>query len=228
MIDVSTIAGPVLVIAPHPDDEVLGCGGTMAKLAAGGCEIHVAVVTEGRPPAYSSERIALVRQEAEAAHARLGVHATHWLGQPAAGLFETPHSQVNAALQTIVSHLEPQVMLIPFVGDMHLDHQMVFLSSLVAARPHQAAYPPTILAYETLSETNWNAPYVTPSFVPQVFVDIGAFLSTKLDAIECFGSQIRDFPHERSMRALTALAILRGATIHRDAAEAFVLVRHVF
>ncbi|MBO0663036.1 PIG-L family deacetylase [Jiella sp. MQZ9-1] len=227
MIDRFTVARSVLVIAPHPDDEVLGCGGTIARLASGGCRVDVAVVTEGRPPAYDVARTALVKGEAEAAHRRLGIAGTHWLGQPAAQLAETPHSQVNGAIHELLRALRPEILFVPFIGDMHLDHQMVFLSSLVAARPHQAQYPTTILAYETLSETNWNAPYVTPSFVPQVFVDIGDFLPAKLEAMACFASQTIAFPHERSLEALTALATLRGATVHRAAAEAFVLVRHV-
>ena len=98
---------------------------------------------------------------------------------------------------------------------------------MVAARPHQAAYPGTILAYETLSETNWNAPYLSPAFVPNVFVDITDTLETKLEAMRMYKSQLRAFPHERSVEALRALATLRGATVHRPAAEAFVLVRHV-
>lgn len=219
--------GRVLVIAPHPDDEVLGCGGTIARIAAEGGRVDVAVVTRGQPPAYTQDMIAGVRGEAEAAHRRLGVAGTHWLDQPAAQLAETPHSQLNAALGGLVRELAPDTLFIPFVGDMHLDHQLIFLSALVAARPHQAAYPRAILAYETMSETNWNAPYVTPGFVPQVFVDISDTLDAKLEAMSLFGSQLRAFPHERSLEALRALAILRGTTVHRPAAEAFVLVRDV-
>ncbi|WP_062204848.1 PIG-L deacetylase family protein [Aureimonas sp. AU12] len=219
--------GRVLVIAPHPDDEVLGCGGTIARIAAEGGRVDVAVVTRGQPPAYTPEMIAGVRGEAEAAHGRLGVTQTHWLDQPAAQLAETPHSQLNAALGDLVRELSPDTLFIPFVGDMHLDHQLIFLSALVAARPHQAAYPRSILAYETMSETNWNAPYVTPGFVPQVFVDISGTLDAKLEAMSLFASQVRAFPHERSLEALRALAILRGTTVHRPAAEAFVLVRDV-
>jgi LmbE family N-acetylglucosaminyl deacetylase len=220
--------GRVLVIAPHPDDEVLGCGGTMARLAGEGCETHVAVVTRGSLPEFDEATVAGIRAEARTAHAHLGVTRTHWLDQPAAKLAETPHSTLNAALQGIVRELRPDTLFIPFVGDMHLDHQLIFLSSLVAARPHQAEYPRRILAYETVSETNWNAPYVTPGFLPQVFVDIENTLDRKLQAMAMFASQVRPFPHERSIEALRALALVRGTRIHRSAAEAFVLVRDVF
>ncbi|WP_265518346.1 PIG-L deacetylase family protein [Nitratireductor luteus] len=219
--------GRTLVVAPHPDDEVLGTGGTIARLAQAGEDVFVAVVTSGRPPKFSSAQIAAVRGEAERAHALLGVRATYWLDFPAAGLSDTPHSELNSALQELFAKLRPTTVILPFPGDIHVDHQLTFSSALVAARPHQAEYPVTILAYETLSETNWNAPYLTPGFHPNVFVDISETLSLKLEAMDSFGTQLKAFPHERSPEALRALALLRGSTMHMAAAEAFVLVRHV-
>jgi LmbE family N-acetylglucosaminyl deacetylase len=219
--------GRTLVIAPHPDDEILGAGGTMARLARAGLEVVVAVVTTGQPPDFSEADVARVQGEAARAHALLGVRQTKWLGQPAAQLFDTPHSQLNAALRKVVQEINPTTLIIPFVGDIHADHQLTFLSAMVAARPHQAEFPATILAYETLSETNWNAPYLTPGFLPNVFIDVNETLTVKLEAMQMFASQLRPFPHERSVEALNALAMLRGASVHCRAAEAFVLVRHV-
>jgi LmbE family N-acetylglucosaminyl deacetylase len=219
--------GRMLVIAPHPDDEVLGCGGTMARAAAEGSDVHVAVVTRGQAPTFTEAMTAKVRSEAKAAHCHLGVRQTHWLDLPAAQLAETPHSALNAALHALVRELRPDTLLVPFVGDIHMDHQLVALSALVAARPHQAEYPRRILAYETVSETNWNAPYVTPSFLPNVFIGIEATLQRKLEAASLFASQLRDFPHERSIDTLRALAMVRGSAVHLPAAEAFVLLRDV-
>ena len=219
--------GPWLVIAPHPDDEVLGCGGTIARVSKEGAAVHVAVVTRGTAPAFSEEMTATVRSEACAAHTHLGVRETHWLDFPAAQLFETPHASLNAGLSDLVRELRPHTLLIPFLGDMHMDHQLIFLSSLVAARPHQAEYPRRILAYETVSETNWNAPYLTAAFTPNVFIDIEDTLERKLEAAGMFRSQIRAFPHERSLETVRALAIVRGTAMHRRAAEAFVLIRDV-
>ena len=219
--------GPALVIAPHPDDEVLGAGGTIARLADQGRAVHVAIVTRGRPPRFSAEQIHTVREEAAAAHAHLGIAQTHWLDFPAAELAEHPHAELNGGLGTLVRDLDPTLVLAPHPGDIHLDHQLCFLSTLVASRPHQARHPSVIAAYETLSETNWNAPYLTPAFVPNVFVDISSTLERKLEAFQLFASQVREAPHERSVEALRALATLRGATVHRSAAEGFVLVRCV-
>lgn len=219
--------GPALVIAPHPDDEVLGAGGTIARMADAGREVHVCIVTRGRPPHFSEDQVATIRREAAAAHAGLGVTQTHWLDFGAAELAETPHRDLNMALGALVRDLAPEVLFIPHLGDIHLDHQLVFTSALVASRPHQAAFPTTILAYETVSETNWNAPYLTPPFTPNVFVDIAATLDRKLAAFAAFKSQVRPAPHERSVESLKALATLRGAAMHRTACEAFVLIRHL-
>ncbi|KGJ09526.1 PIG-L deacetylase family protein [Paracoccus sphaerophysae] len=219
--------GPVLVIAPHPDDEVLGVGGTLARLAQAGIETHVAIVTTGRAPRFDETQIATVRAEAAAAHAMLGVAQTHYLDCPAAQLTEYGHADLNAAISDAVRRIAPQTLFVPHPGDIHMDHQLSFLSALVAARPHQQDYPPQILAYETLSETNWNAPYLTPGFLPNHFIDITATLDRKLKAFACFASQQRPAPHERSVATLRALATLRGATVHRAAAEAFVTIRMV-
>lgn len=219
--------GPVLVIAPHPDDEVLGVGGTLARLADAGVETHVAIVTTGRSPRFDPALVATVRAEAARAHAALGVTETHYLDCPAAELAEFAHTELNAAVSDAIRRIGPRTLFLPHPGDIHMDHQLSFLSGLVASRPHQHDYPPRILAYETLSETNWNAPYLTPAFVPQMFVDISDTLQRKLDAFALFESQQRPAPHERSVATLSALATLRGATVHRAAAEAFVVIRMV-
>lgn len=227
MIDQLRNYGPVLVIAPHPDDEVLGVGGTMARLSDAGAEVHVAIVTSGRAPRFPAEQVAQVLTEAAAAHKVLGVTATHHLDCPAAELGEYAHAELNRAISRVVRQVDARTIFAPHPGDIHLDHQLSFFSTLVAARPHQPVYPTRIFAYETLSETNWNAPYLVPGFLPNLFIDISATLQRKLDAFACFESQQKATPHERSVAALTALATLRGATVHRAAAEGFVTIRVV-
>jgi N-acetylglucosamine malate deacetylase 1 len=216
-----------LIIAPHPDDEILGCGGTIARLTAMGREVHVAIVTSGSPPRYEQASVEMVAAETRAAHALLGVAGTHYLEFPAAGLDQVPHADLNAALGNLVAKLAPDTLFLPFVGDVHLDHQLVFQSAMVAARPRGPDCPLRIYAYETLSETNWYAPYVTPGFCPNLFVDISGYSERKLEAFQLHRSQVQQFPNERSIEALRALAKLRGATVHRGAAEAFVIVREI-
>jgi LmbE family N-acetylglucosaminyl deacetylase len=219
--------GTVLVVAPHPDDEILGCGGTIARLTAAGHDVHVAIATRGAPPRYREQDVERVRREAAAAHALLGIARTHHLDHPAAELDRIPHAELNATMEALFETVKPDTVFLPFVGDIHLDHQLIFRSVLVAARPRDWTYPVRLYAYETLSETNWSAPYVEPCFAPTVFIDIDETLERKLDAFACYQSQCRAFPNERSHEALRALATLRGATVHRRAAEAFLLIREV-
>jgi len=214
-----------LVIAPHFDDEVLGAGGAMARWAQEGHSVQVLVVTRGRPPLYTHAEEDRCREEARAAHSRLGVAASWYLDLPAAELDGLPHWAVNGKVGEVVRSCAPDEMYIPFLGDVHLDHQLVFQSAMVAARPCREGWPRHVYAYETLSETNWNAPFLTPQFSPNHFVDITATLEAKLEAMALYRSQVRQAPHERSLPALRALATLRGATVGLAAAEAFITIR---
>lgn len=217
----------VAIVAPHPDDEILGCGGLMARAAAADAQVHVVIVTRGQPPLFDAGLVEQTRQETHEAHAILGVSDTCFLDFPAAGLDQVPRRDLNAALSAVLSGIQPDLLLVPFVGDIHIDHQIVFNAALVHARPRSPASPACILAYETLSETNWLAPGVTPAFIPNVFVDISATIEAKIAAFSRFRTQVKPSPDERSIEALRALATLRGATVHRNAAEAFVLIRQV-
>lgn len=217
----------IAVVAPHSDDEILGCGGTMARAAAAGAEVHVIVVTRGQPPLFDEELVRQIRTETLRAHDMIGVTDTQFLDFPAAGLDQVKRSDLNQALSSALSRIEPDLLLIPFIGDIHLDHQIVFNAALVYARPRGSGGPRCVLAYETLSETNWLAPGVTPAFIPNMFVDISETLERKVAAFQTFRSQVKPHPDERSVEAIRALATLRGATAYRYAAEAFVLVRQI-
>lgn len=218
----------VLVIAPHPDDEILGVGGTIAKLTQAGHDVHVTIITSGQPPLFDEESVRKVRSEALAAHQIVGLENTRFMeGFPAAGLDTVPGSLLNAAISEELDRIVPDVLFIPFGGDIHYDHQTVFTASLVAARPHRKRIIKAILAYETLSETNWYAPPITPGFMPNTFVDISSVLEAKISAFAAYESQVQESPHERSLDAVRALARVRGATVGVEAAEAFILVRQL-
>jgi len=219
----------VLVIAPHPDDEVLGVGGTMARLAHEGHDVFVAIVTRGDPSMFDPAFIEQGRQEAVEAHRLLGVRETIFLNNFPAALLDTiPHCRLNEALRELLYNVKPDILFIPFYGDVHIDHRLIFESVLVAARPNDVHQVKTIYAYETLSETNWNAPPLTPGFLPNIYFDISAFLEVKLQAMSIYQTQLKSFPHERSLEAIRALARLRGATVGFEAAEAFVLIRSIY
>ncbi|MCE5323998.1 PIG-L family deacetylase [bacterium] len=216
-----------LVIAPHPDDEVLGAGGTIAKLADTGNEIDVVVVTKACPPDFDENDLIRGRNEALKAHNILQVRNTYFLDFPAASLDMTPHREINSALSEIINKLEPDLVFVPFPGDIHMDHQRAFLSAIVSVRPRGKYSPRSVYAYETLSETNWGAPYLMPGFIPNVFFDISSHMEKKIEAAQAFVSQIKPFPDERSIKGIRALAALRGSTVNRTAAEAFVLIRQL-
>jgi LmbE family N-acetylglucosaminyl deacetylase len=218
----------IAVVAPHPDDDVLGCGGTMIRAARAGATVDVIVVTRGRPPLFDERLVAQIRQETLASHADMGVRQTHFLDFPAAALDQVPRAELNQALAAVLDSLAPELLFVPFVGDIHLDHQIVFSAAMVYARPRSERCPNAVLAYETLSETNWLAPGITPGFQPNIFVDISDTLDAKLEAFKIYSSQQKASPDERSFETIRALAVARGATVYRHAAEAFVAIRQIF
>jgi LmbE family N-acetylglucosaminyl deacetylase len=151
----------VVVVAPHPDDEILGCGGTIARLGHEKNDVYIIILTKASPPLFTEAQLERGRSHALKSHQYLGVKETIFCDFPAAGLDTIPHAAINKTLSELVLKIKPDIMFIPFGSDIHLDHQHTFLSSLVAARPNHPSYPKKIYAYETLSETNWNAPYIT-------------------------------------------------------------------
>lgn len=217
----------VMVVAPHPDDEVLGCGGVMARHAEQGDEVHVTVVTRGDANLYSDEAVAGVRAEAKAAHDLLGVQRTHFLNFPAPRLDTVPRHELADALRRTILDVAPEVVYLPHAGDIHHDHGEVYHATLVACRPLPGCPVSRLLCYETLSETEWAPPIAGQGFHPTVFTGISGQLQKKLDAMSCYQSQFREPPHTRSLLSIESLARHRGMTVGVEAAEAFVLVREV-
>jgi len=217
----------ILVVATHPDDEVLGCGGVIARHASHGDRVDVVVVTRGAPELYDDNQVMTLRKELNAAHAILGVSAVHFLDFPAPKLDQVPAHELADAIAGKFSALQPAVVYIPHRGDLHSDHRAVFAAALVAARPIGANPVRKVLSYETLSETEWAAPVAEDAFLPSVFIEITPFLEKKTQALTAYRSQLREFPHSRSLLAVESLARLRGSTVGVPAAEAFQLIRSI-
>lgn len=216
-----------LVIAPHPDDEVLGCGGIIKRYAQEGQDVYVLIVTRGTARMYSDERIAKGRNQALQAHALLGVKETFFLNYPAPELDMISLAAISDSIAELISNLEIQVLYIPHRGDIHHDHKIVFNAALVAARPVGNNPVKAIYAYETLSETEWAAPFGDDVFIPDHFINIGQYIQYKLDAMSCYTGQIRAFPNPRSLEAIDALAKFRGSTVGFARAEAFMTIRTI-
>jgi len=223
----STIMNNILVIAPHPDDEVLGCGGIIKKYAESGNQVHVLILTRGTPKMYSNERIENVRKEARNAHKILGVQQTVFFDFPAPELDTVPVSEIAKAISDTIKKLDIHIVFLPHRGDIHNDHRMVFNAGLVACRPVGNYTVKEIYAYETLSETEWAAPFGDDTFIPTKFINIKEQIKFKIKAIECFKSQLRAFPNPRSIETIEALAKYRGATVGFERAEGFMTIRNI-
>lgn len=217
----------VLIIAPHPDDEIIGVGGTIAKRAKAGDEVYVCIVTKGKSPLFNPDFIEQGRRECREADAKLGVKETIFLDFPAVMLETIPRYELNGKVAEVVQNIKPEEVYIPHRGDMQIDHQMVVDAAMVAVRPRGDDYPKRVYAYETLSETGWNIPNVTNEFIPTVYENITDTYDVKIEAMSIFESQLAFFPAARSVGAIEALAKFRGATVSVEAAEAFSLVREV-
>jgi LmbE family N-acetylglucosaminyl deacetylase len=217
----------ILVIATHPDDEVLGCGATIARHVDAGDQVTIAIATRGAPDLFSDEFMARIRAELQAAQAVLKVTDVRFLDFPAPKLDTVPAHQVADAISKVIRSTECETIYLPHRGDIHADHRAVYQATLVAARPIDNLKVRQLLCYETLSETEWAPPIGADAFIPTVFIDISATLDRKLSAMKCYASQLKEHPHPRSLQSIEAQAHLRGATVGFMAAEAFMLVREV-
>ena len=215
----------VLVFAPHNDDEVLGVGGTIAKLSSKGHEIYICEVTF---PLDREDLVSMIKDEAKQAHSILGVKETIFLELPVVAIGDLPTKKVNAMFEDVVSKIRPEMAFIPHKGDMHVDHGEVAKAAMVALRPISNPQLVGIYSYETLSETEWNIPSVDNAFTPNCYCDITDFFDKKIEAMKCYQSQLMEKPHPRSINAIDALARLRGSTIGKGFAESFMVVREIF
>lgn len=218
----------ILVIAPHPDDELLGAGGMIIKNIKEGNEVYVCIVTVGTPPLFNNlEMNEANQQDAADCHKSIGVKKTYFLRFPSTMLETVPRYELNGKILDVVREIQPEEVYIPHYGDMQKDHQMIAEAAMVAVRPKYFPQVKSVYAYETLSETGWNAPSVANEFIPNVWMDISEVLDDKLKALSYYKQQISDFPDPRSEEAIQALAMYRGSQMFYKAAEAFQLIREL-
>lgn len=217
----------ILVIAPHPDDEILGAGGTIAKHAAQGDEVSVLTVSGHLPPLYEQAAYDRTVDEANKAYAILGVAHSEFAGIPATMIGSRPVHELNKLLLDAVERAKPHIVLCPY-PDRHVDHRLVFDAAMVVTRPVGIGRGIEIVAaYEALSETHWNAPHIEPNFVPSWVVDISDHMETKKAALACYESQISPFPGPRSIEAVEALAKFRGTQAGFAYGEGMHVIRMV-
>lgn len=214
-----------IVIAPHPDDEVLGVGGTLLRRKTAGAKVAWLIVTSISAQAGWDEKKVKQRAEEIARITELlGFDEVFQLNFPTTQLDRVPMSDLVARISEAFRSFEPEEVFVPHPSDVHTDHRMVF--DAVASCTKWFRYPSVkrVLAYETLSETDFGLG-TDRSFRPNVFVDIEQFLDSKLRAMDIYASELGAFPFPRSHEAIQALATLRGAASGFKAAEAFELLR---
>lgn len=226
------MTSPVAVIAAHPDDEVLGCGGTLARMASEGRKVHILLLADGESSrggfaelSAGKEAVAARNAAAEKACKILGASSVEVLGLPDNQMDSLVLLDVVKKIESFISCYQPTTVFTHFAGDVNIDHRVVHDAVIAACRPVPEYVVKELLFFEVPSSTEWRPAGSTEAFSPNWFFDISSTLDKKLEALEAYGSELREFPHPRSIKAVSSLAAWRGATVGVAAAESFVLGR---
>jgi LmbE family N-acetylglucosaminyl deacetylase len=214
--------GGALAIAAHPDDEVLGCGGVLALHARAGDPVTIVIVCEGESHRYGPGGVDQASHILRAA-GQLGVRDVRHLRFQDQALDTLRLTELITPLEKVVREVRPRVVYCQYGGDLNRDHQLLFQASLVAARPTDP-FIDAVYAYYTASSTEWAYPR---TFVPDTWVDISETLPAKLEALACYVSEVRDYPHPRSVKGLEYSARAFGSQVCLEAAEVFMTVRRI-
>ncbi len=229
----------VLVVAAHPDDEVLGCGGTIAKHAAKGDTVHILIMAEGitsrdniRDSIARKAELSSLEKAAMNIGSFLGVQSVETLSLPDNRMDTLPLLDVIKDVESRLEKIRPSVVYTHHDGDLNVDHQITHRAVITACRPYPGQPVHTLLFFEVPSSTDWQVAGMGNNFHPNWFVDISdvteekiTHLEKKIQALEMYEREMRKFPHARSIEAIRALALTRGAGVGTEAAEGFVLGR---
>ena len=221
----------ILIIAAHPDDEVLGCGGTIAKLSSNS-DVYTLILGEGItsrdiPDELKKEEVERLRRDAESANEILGVKNVFFENFPDNKFDAISLLDIIKRIETYIQKIKPEVIYTHHYGDLNIDHQIVHRAVLTVIRPVGNNSVKKILAFEVLSSTEWNYQNQTNIFTPNTYIDISETMNKKLEAMKCYKSEICDYPHPRSLEGIEILARKRGLEVGLVFAEAFCLVREI-
>lgn len=224
----------ILVVAAHPDDEVLGCGATMAAHVRAGDVVHVLILAEGitsrsekRSRRAHSGALSKLAQCARKANRILGVRSVTLKNYPDNRLDSVELLEIVRAVERHVTKLKPQSVYTHHANDLNVDHRRVHEAVVTACRPVPGQTVKRLMFFEVPSSTEWQISAAAAVFAPNRFVDISATLELKVRALQAYSSEMRDFPHPRSLRAVEHLACWRGASAGLQAAEAFMIGREI-
>lgn len=222
----------ILILAAHPDDEVLGCGGTIVKLADQGAIVHAAFLADGvfsraGDTAVQQGELHVRRAAAKKACDILGIKSVSFGDFPDNRMDTVALLDITKALEKLIAEHQPEVVFTHHAGDVNIDHRRMHEAVVTACRPQRGHPVKTLLCFEVPSSTEWQLPGSAPEFAPNWFVDISDTLERKLAALDAYAAELRAWPHPRSRQGVEHLAHWRGATVGVDAAEAFMLGRQL-
>lgn len=215
----------VIIVTPHPDDETLGCGGTILKHISAGDEVHWLIVTEMDEKYFPKERIHKRQEEVAQVAMNFGFTKTIQLSYKAARLDEVPVSDLVSNIGNVFEDIEPNIVYVPYRNDIHSDHKVVFDVTMSCTKWFRYPSIKKVLVYETLSETDFTMNTDANGFRPNIFINISEFFDKKIEIMKIYESEMAPHPFPRSEEAIRALATLRGAAAGVTAAEAFMLVK---
>ena len=224
----------ILVCAAHPDDELLGCAGTLLRHVEAGDKVIIVIMTEGESSRYegtTNNRIkkaqSKLRQAAIDAHRELGAKESVFFNNPDNQMDSVPLLEIVKQLEPIIKTHQPDVIYTHHSGDVNIDHFVTCKAVITAARPLPDQSVTEIYAFETLSSTEWQPPSLGSTFEPNRFVDISEYLKKKIEILRFYDTEMREFPHPRSYAAVEHLARWRGSSAGLAAAEAFITLRKI-
>jgi LmbE family N-acetylglucosaminyl deacetylase len=218
----------VLVIAAHPDDEILGAGGTLARHVRAGDEVHAMVISEGAGSRYGDAMVAKLQEHARRAAAEIGFASLRLESLPDQRLETLPLIELTQRLEAVIDELQPDTVYTHFPEDVNNDHRVVARAAWTACRPYRMPFVRRFLVFETPSSTEWAWPITGSVFSPNHYVDIGETLDVKVQAMACYATELRAYPHPRSERALRERAAFWGSHIGRPGAEPFCVLREIW
>lgn len=224
----------VLVVAAHPDDEVLGCGGTIARHVDDGDIVKVLIIAEGATSRLDARSRQKVVGQLEGL-AQAAQHAGNILGATSVETLDLPDNRLDSLdrldlIKTVekrVDEFEPRIIYVHHAGDVNIDHRLVHEAVVTACRPKPRQPVHMLLSYEIASSTEWQTPGSGCQFQPNWFVDISAQLERKMRALDAYKEEMEEWPHPRSLKGIEHLNRLRGAQAGMEAAEAFMLLRRL-
>lgn len=219
----------ILVIAAHPDDEIYGLGGTIAKYTDEGHDVYTLIVTEGCTSQYPGriEIIEKKKMEAKKSNNILGVKKVIFADMPDMKLDTEAHVELNKVIERAIKDIKPDIVYTHHKGDANKDHKLIYESTLVAVRPTQWCNIKKVYSYFVPSSTEWGSPMSESVFIPNTFVNIDGYTIKKSEAIRAYSTEIREFPHPRSIEAVETYDKANGIKVGMCACEAFCLIREL-